>query len=208
MTDPDPWSAAFAEAAGWFVATAARAGGRWDDPGLGVWTVRDLVGHTARALLTIETYLQPVPGEVETSSPQDYLTRVLRGAGDPAAVAQRGRDAGAALGPDPAAAIAEVAARVVPLVAAAGPDAFVRTPAGGMLLAAYLPTRTLELVVHTCDLAVALGLAPDPPPAAASAAAALVGTLAAATGRAGDLLLAATGRRPLPAGWSVLAVDG
>ena len=31
---------------------------------------------------------------------------------------------------------------------------------GGMRLADYLPTRVLELVVHTADLAVALGLAP------------------------------------------------
>lgn len=29
----------------------------WDKPGLGEWDVRSLVGHTNRALLTVETYL-------------------------------------------------------------------------------------------------------------------------------------------------------
>jgi len=48
---------AFADAAGWFVRTAAIVGDRWDRPGLGEWDVRSLVGHTSRALLTVETYL-------------------------------------------------------------------------------------------------------------------------------------------------------
>jgi hypothetical protein len=30
---------------------------RWDFPGLGVWTVRDLVGHASRSLANVETYL-------------------------------------------------------------------------------------------------------------------------------------------------------
>ena len=46
---------AFADAAGWFVRTAALVGDRWDRPGLGEWDVRALVGHTSRALLTVET---------------------------------------------------------------------------------------------------------------------------------------------------------
>ncbi len=199
-------ASAFAEAAAWFAATAAQVGDRWDDAGLGDWNVRDLIGHTTRALLTVETYLASAAGNVEVRSPEEYFARVLSGAGDPAAVAQRGRDAGAALGADPVDAVAAIADRVVRLVATAGPGAFVLTPAGGMLLSAYLPTRTFELVVHTCDLAVALGLEPAPPAAAAAVATRLLGDLAVATGRAGELLLAGTGRRPLPPGWSVLTV--
>ena len=38
---------AFDDAAGWYLATVALVGDRWDEPGLGEWSVRDLVGHTA-----------------------------------------------------------------------------------------------------------------------------------------------------------------
>ena len=60
-----PWTTscrAFGDAAEWFVATAALADGRWTEPGLGEWDVRSLVGHTSRALLTVETYLVPSGG--------------------------------------------------------------------------------------------------------------------------------------------------
>jgi hypothetical protein len=47
--------AAFAEAADWFVGTAALVDERWTSAGLGEWDVRSLVGHTSRALLTVES---------------------------------------------------------------------------------------------------------------------------------------------------------
>lgn len=198
---------AFAEAAAWFPAVAAGARGRWDDPGLGEWTMRDLVGHTGRALLTVETYLGQQPPPVDVDGPVAYFRGVLD-AGDPAAtarsVAQRGREAGAALGPDPAAAVAKVAVRVVALVRSTAADTALPTPAGGMLLRDYLPTRTFELTVHTCDLAAALGTDDPVPPLAASETLALVGALALERGLAADLLLATTGRRALPPGFSVL----
>src|SRR5919199_1288741 len=55
-----PWHEsrrAFADAADWFVRTAALVGERWGEPGLGEWDVRALVGHTSRSFLTVETYL-------------------------------------------------------------------------------------------------------------------------------------------------------
>src|SRR5215470_6446535 len=102
---------AFADAAGWFVRTAALVGDRWDRPDLGEWDVRALVGHTSRSLLTVETYLARPAVAVEVACTADYfrVTRAL--AADPA-VAERGREAGTALGADPAAAVAEIAARV------------------------------------------------------------------------------------------------
>jgi hypothetical protein len=60
--------AAFADAAGWFVRTAALVGDRWDRPGLGVWDVRSLVGHTSRALVTVETYLARPAAAVDIPS--------------------------------------------------------------------------------------------------------------------------------------------
>ena len=131
-----------------------RPGGRpWTEPGLGEWDVRSLVGHTSRALLTVETYLSRPAEVVEVESTAEYYraTRAVAAGPD---VAARGRAAGEALGPDPAAAVAEIAARVVPLVAACEGTEVVTTIAGGMRLADYLPTRTFELVVHTADLAV------------------------------------------------------
>lgn len=170
---------AFADAAEWFVRTTALVGDRWDRPGLGEWDVRALVGHASRALLTVETYLAAPAEAVEITSPVAYY-RATKAASASPAVAARGRDAGTALGTDPRAAVAEIAARV------------------------RLPTRTFELAVHTADLATALGLPPDVPALAAAQALELVASLAVAEGIAGPLLLAVTGR-PGPAGaFSVL----
>src|SRR5262249_36230907 len=106
---------AFADAAGWFVRTAALVGDRWDRPGLGEWDVRALVGHNSRALVTVETYLARPAAAADVASAPDYFRATSAAAADPA-VAARGRDAGTALGGDPAAAVAQLAARVVALV--------------------------------------------------------------------------------------------
>jgi uncharacterized protein (TIGR03083 family) len=193
---------AFTEAAEWFVRTVALVGDRWEQPGLGEWDVRALVGHTSRSLLTVETYLGRPAVTVEVASAVDYF-RATRAMTAGAAVAARGRDAGQALGADPAAAVAEIAERVLLLVDTRGGTELVTTIAGGMRLADYLPTRTFELVVHTADLATALGAPPEVPAAPAEQALRLVTDLAVADGRAGSLLLVATGR-PGPAGFSVL----
>ena len=50
--------AAYVDAAALFVDTVGQVGPtQWEQSGLGVWTIRDLVGHTSRALLTVEMYL-------------------------------------------------------------------------------------------------------------------------------------------------------
>lgn len=184
---------AFAEAADWFVRTTALVGNRWEQPGLGEWDVRALVGHTSRSLTTVETYLARPALAVEVHSSVGYFLTTSALAAGPG-VAQRGRDAGAALGGDPAAALARLADRVVALVAARRGDERLTTIAGGMRLRDYLPTRTFELVVHTTDLATALGVPTEPPPLAARAALDLVTALAVARGGVAPLLLAATGR--------------
>nr|WP_205707607.1 maleylpyruvate isomerase N-terminal domain-containing protein [Kineococcus vitellinus] len=167
--------------------------GCWGEPGLGEWDVRALVGHTSRSLSTVEAYLAAPAAAVEVATTTGYYRATSALAAGPG-VAQRGRDAGTALGADPAAAVAGLAARVVPLVAARGGEELLTTVAGGMRLRDYLPTRTFELVVHTADLATALGEPTEPPAPAAAAALELVAALALETGRAGQLLLAATGR--------------
>lgn len=194
---------AFADAAGWFVRTAALVGDRWEGPGLGEWDVRALVGHTSRSLLTVEEYLARPAAAVEVGSAADYY-RAIRAVAAGPGVVERGRAAGVALGADPATAVAEIAARVLATVDAQDGDALVTTIAGGMRLADYLPTRAFELAVHTADLATALGLPVDVPATAATQALRVVVDLAVTDGVAGPLLLATTGRRGLPAGFSVL----
>lgn len=194
---------AFADAARWFVATAGRVEGRWGDPGLGEWDVRSLVGHTSRSLLTVESYLGQPASAVEVASAAGYY-RATRAIAAGPGVAERGVAAGAALGEDPTATVTEIADRVLALVAAQTGEELVTTIAGGMRLRDYLPTRTFELAVHTCDLARALGLPLEVPAGAAAETAAVIARVAATDGAAGDLLLALTGRAPLPAGFSVL----
>jgi uncharacterized protein (TIGR03083 family) len=193
---------AFSDAAEWFVRTATQVGERWEQPGLGEWDVRSLVGHTSRSFLTVEMYLARPATGVDVASAADYFRATSAMAATPA-VAARGREAGVALGADPAGKVAEIAARVVPLVESCDGNALVTTIAGGMRLGDYLPTRPFELVVHTSDLATALGVPLDVPAAAATQALHLVAELAVADGLAGPLLLAATGRPGLQ-GFSVL----
>ncbi len=165
--------------------------------------MRALVGHTSRSLLTVESYLGVPAARVELDSPTAYY-RATRAIAAGPEVAERGRAAGAALGEDPASAVAAIAARVLPLIDRRDGDELLTTAGGGMRLSDYLPTRSFELTVHTLDLVAALGLAGTPPAEAATEALRLVADLAVADGRAGELLLAATGRAGLPAGFSVL----
>jgi hypothetical protein len=98
----------------------------------------------------------------------------------------------------------EIAERVLPLVATRNGTEVVSTLVGGMRLADYLPTRTFELAVHTADLAAALGLPLDVPASAASQALRITSDLAVSDGKAGQLLIAVTGRSGLPDGFTVL----
>jgi hypothetical protein len=170
--------------------------------------VRDLMGHTSRSLSTVETYLDVASadsGPVDLADAVAYYLAITSALADTAAVVQRGRAAGAALGEDPMAALSALVVRVPDRVRATPATALVRTPFGTMTLEGYLPTRTLELTVHTCDLAAALGVSADVPQDAVADAFTVIGGLAAVQGTASAALLALTGRLPLPAGYSVLS---
>ena len=195
--------AAFRDAGTWLVSMTAQVGDRWSAPGLGEWDVLSLVGHACRSFLTVETYLAQPPEAVEVRSAADYYLATREIAAGPG-VAARGVEAGRALGADPAAAVADIADRVLARVGSCSGEEQLTTIAGGMRLADYLPTRTFELAVHTCDLAAALGVPARVPASAAAETLAVVGGVAAADGRADEVLLALTGRRPLRADFSVL----
>jgi hypothetical protein len=202
----DTWSesqAAFADAAEWFVWTAGRVGDRWEQRGLGEWDVRALVGHTCRAFVTVEEYLQRPPAGVEVATTADYY-RATREIASTPAVVQRARDAGRALGDDPVAAVTALADRVTAQVAACDGSELLTSIVGGMRLADYLPSRTFELVVHTADLAAALDEPVEPPASASGQALRIASEVVVGDRKAGPLLLALTGRTGLPAGFSVL----
>lgn len=198
--------ACFAAATEGFLAAVSQVpDDKWDAPGLGEWTVRQLVGHTARAFSTVGTYLSTPPTEITVHDPRQYLQALRTSLADHAAVAARGREAGAALGEDPKAAVRALAERVGALVAKTPDDAPLAMALGGTTLLAYLPTRTFELTVHTLDLVTALGVEV---PAVLDAPIAASTTLLVSSAAGGPdgvtLLMALTGRRSLPAGFSLV----
>lgn len=195
----------FAAAAHAVAGTVARIPAEaWEGPGLGEWTLRDLVGHTSRSLVTVVEYLARPVGHEVVPSAAAYYTSVAGAGLDAAAVTERGRQAGRDLGEDPASRFGELVEEAVRVAGSTDPDLVVHTIVGGMRVAAYLPTRTFELCVHGLDVAAATGLPVDLPAAALEEAATLAALAAVQRGRGPDVLLALTGRAPLPAGFSVV----
>jgi len=194
----------FEEAARTFVNLIQRIPqGRWDGPGLGEWNLRALGRHTSRSLVTVETYLgQPVETE-EVPGPAAYYVGI---AGiDHAGVVGRGVAAGQALGENPAQFVADLAERVLAEVDNAG-NPLIHTAAGGMYLESYLSTRTLELVVHSLDIAAAVPDIEQP-----EFSDQLLGEVARVAATAGvllghgvEMMLAFTGRGTLSPGFSVV----
>lgn len=190
---------AYKEAMGFFVSTTSKIKPeQWDGPGLGEWTVRDLVGHTARAMLTVtqfanlDAHAQPTAAEVPSAAA--YYQRAFVGEGVNERVAERGRQTAQELGPDLPTVIARIAAETSALIDTLPDDHIFVSLIGGITLADYLPTRTVELVVHTLDLQVAIGNNDAPPRDAMRSTLVLLAELAADTPYAGRLALVATGR--------------
>ena len=176
----------------------------WEKPALGVWTVRDLVGHATRALLTVEAYSERPAESRVVSGPADYFMRALGMLANHVATDQRGRETGQALGNHPKAAVREIAERVLDSIQLIPDDFLLAPPTGGVRLSDYLPTRTLELIVHTLDLARAVELRAQPPAQPLSTTLALLADLALLQGEGPEVALALTGRGPLPPGFSVM----
>jgi uncharacterized protein (TIGR03083 family) len=176
---------------------------QWRLPGLGIWDVRALVGHTTRALDTVTDYLaQDEPPTVTMESAEAYYAGAPER--DNSAVAERGVAAGEGLGDEPA---DSVAARVERAVQALHPqpvDRRVAVLGGSILIEEYLRTRVVELVVHSLDVQRATGAAIALPPDALYETLRLIGGVALATGRAEEVVLALTGRHTLPPGFNLV----
>lgn len=182
-------------------------GDRWEAPALGEWNLRELVGHTvSSALRQVPAVLAVPAAEIAVDTPEGYFA-FARGvpaavhAAATAASTQDARESGRALTPDLA---GDLAGRATQALAAAGDDDIVTTPAGGMRVRDWVPTRTLELVVHGMDVARAAGVEVTFPAEAIEEVALLAARTAVRVGDAAVLLRALTGRGSLPASFSVL----
>ncbi len=172
-------------------------------PALGAWTVRDLVGHTNRSLRVVKDGLaqQTSQRPVIHSAVEYYIARRSL---DPSKSVARAKAAGAALGCSPAQEVHDLVELVCNLVDEAPADVVISTHVGAMRLDDYLETRIFELTVHSLDLmAVARkpwGIGKQP----LQMSLRLCADLAAAGELAPEVLLALTGRRHLPDGFTVL----
>ena len=199
--DPLTARAAFRDASDTLLgATGAVPAGGWDEPGLGEWTVRELTAHALRAFLTLQRLCDTTGGAPQLESAMAYYRAVAVREDVHAGVLQRGREAGAQL-VDPEATARRTAEQALGRLAATADEHVGETFAGPMRLADYLPTRVVELGIHTLDLQCATG---QPMALPASAAAVVLGTLAELAD-VPTLLMAMTGRQPLPDSFNVLA---
>ena len=198
-------------AAVWFADLVEQVpGDRWEGRGLGVWNLRELTGHTVSAgFRTVLTSLrQPAVGcDMPSAAGYYALARTVDPAFYQAAVAasEEGvRRAGAALSDHPAGVVRPLLSEVAAAVEATEDGQLVETPAGGMRVADWLVTRTFELAVHGLDLAGAAGVPASVPKEVLADAVALAARVGMEVGDGPTVLLALTGRRPLPEGFCVL----
>jgi len=178
----------------------------WAGPGLGEWDLRALVGHTTRSLITVSTYLRAPCDHEDVVSPEDYYARIRDASSiaTPAEIVERGRQAGRALGDDPAATIDGLVQQALSDLVDAGNPLIAVVAGLGIRLHNYLPTRTFELAVHGLDIARATGVDFQPPADVLRAATTLAARTAVALGDGRTVLSALTGRTALPPSFSVV----
>jgi uncharacterized protein (TIGR03083 family) len=174
----------------------------WDRRGaLGDWTTRELAAHTLRAFLTVEGYLSAEPhSDRILGDAAEYYAVALS---DPTAhqgVAARARKAGRQL-IDPVGEAEATIEQVLALVAATADDEPVNTFAGQITLIEYLATRVVEIGVHTLDLQRATGQHPELHPDTSAVVLSVLTQLSPPV----SVILALSGRAPLPADFNALA---
>ncbi len=177
----------------------------WEAPALGEWTVRDLAGHTYRSLTTILSYSSPPAETVDVESAADFIVKATTGPNaDPGRTAERGRAAGLEIIDSPQMMVRGFFNFVREKLSELDDDTIMKSPLGGIRLSEYLQVRTMELVVHTLDLAEAVGQDARPPAGAMKVTLDVLSAVAVKRGLGASVALAATGRAPLPAGFTLL----
>lgn len=175
---------------------------RWDDPALGTWTVRTLVGHIGRSFTTVIDYAARPAERIDVDDTAQYYQAIAPMLTEPEQINARAVQAGLDLGEHPLDSLRQLQSRAAAALTTG--DHVVTTIAGGMLLSEYLTTRIFELGLHSVDLARALGLPETLPP---HLCAEILGVAVEVAQRRGDgqaLMCALTGRGPFPSGYSVV----
>ncbi|HEY2643798.1 MAG TPA: maleylpyruvate isomerase family mycothiol-dependent enzyme [Galbitalea sp.] len=178
---------------------------QWNEPALGVWDVRGLVGHTARAIQVVEQYLLAAPAtELTAANAEAYYAVALVQYTNNEAIAARGIEAGRKLNENSGAEFEATLDRDIELIAANTSDRLVAVGPIGIPLHEYLRTRVFELVVHGMDIAAATHQPHGIPAEVVANVAELAARVAVRKGDGEQLLFAMTGRRPLPFRYSIL----
>jgi uncharacterized protein (TIGR03083 family) len=174
---PEPTTEAFFQAvsAAEPVLASPEIARRWDQPSaLADMTVGDLTAHLVRAVTNVLSYLGQLTPVAEPISAAAYYRTVLDDPTDLTTPQNRGvrerARTDAAAGPSQVfQRWQEAVAEARGVLADAPPDRLIAVRGGLVLtLEQYLATRIVEVLVHTDDLAVSVGVeTPAPPPAAA-----------------------------------------
>lgn len=181
--------------------------GAWDKPGLGEWTLRELAGHaTSSGLRQVPLVLARPADEITRASSEDYWLLAKVAPADVVAAAHRAssedaRTTAETLDAEMAGTLVGEATQALGRVQ---DDDLVETAAGGMRVRDWIPTRTFELVVHGLDLARAAAIEFHLTPEVYADVAAQAARTAAVGGGGPAVLLALTGRTPLPPTFSIL----
>ena len=196
---------AFRQAATFFVETVSNISlSQWDEPALGVWNVRELVGHTNRSIVRVAEFGQQRADKVDIASAAQHYHLSLAAEGINDAIAAAGREAGEELGSAIVDTIRKSLDATLNALDAIPDGTIIAYPNGGIKLEHYLETRVLELTVHTLDIITAIGIELEPPREALSCTLHLLADLAVDSRLGGQLALLATGRGVIPDRFSVL----
>ena len=176
----------------------------WDKPGLGEWTVRELVAHVVAMIEGIAAYAGP-PAPPDAESAGAYYVQAMSKPRIHEQITERAREHVSLLGNDPAKASRAIADQTLAAIEVLGDAVSMATLPGTVRLVDYLPTRVLEIVIHTLDVAHAAEVSIEPTRNALAVTVALLGEIAVERGDGAIAMLALSGRRALPDGFNVLS---
>ncbi|AEV86363.1 hypothetical protein ACWT_5345 [Actinoplanes sp. SE50] len=184
--------------------------GRLDEPGLGDWTLRELLGHTvSSALRQVPKVLAAPAPQVEVATAEGYFAYARSApeelvAAAHAASAEDAKASGELLGDDPAGHVSTLIGRATEALSQVRDDDVITSAAGGMRVRDWIPTRTFELVVHGLDAAAATGVEFDLPVEVLAESLILATRTGLGIGAGVPLLRALTGREQLPPGFTIV----
>ena len=191
----------FGESADFLVSVVdAVADDQWDQPALGEWTVAQLAVHASRGASTVSAYADE-DAELTLHSAAEYYSTALAIEGVHGAVASRAVEQAEQVEGPVAEYVREAVSGAEEVLTRIPADRVLGTVVGGIRLIDYLPTRIVELVVHTLDLADAIGAEVTVPRRAMAITLETLGDLAADRPDLLDpalLVRALTGRGTLP----------